>query len=190
MLLKNPELVLLDEPFSGLDSNGCQEMKELIATLSQSGKTVILSGDSLCFAKDVSSRLLLFSAGRVEASGTLAQLLDTPGALRFLGQLLPEPTAHRVLQTLREDLLVPQAQSAIPEAVPVQEIQTISQAVLPRSCESASSADQVLRTLLKSAPVDPRSGPPSEPTTHVNHDLLAALSKPALANPPPRSAEE
>jgi ABC-type multidrug transport system ATPase subunit len=39
VLVRNPDLVLFGEPFSGLDSSSCQEMKELLLALAQRGKS-------------------------------------------------------------------------------------------------------------------------------------------------------
>lgn len=172
MLLKNPELVLLDEPFSGLDPDGCQEMKEVIDALAHAGKTVILTGDSLCHTKDICNRLVLLCAGRVEFNGPLGQALETPEAVRFLGQLLPPPTAERVLQVLREDLLVASAEGGKPEVAKEQALQPYR----------ASPADRVLGALLQAAPVESGSSTRVEARPEVNHDLLSALTKAPAAD--------
>ena len=53
-IMEDPELLILDEPFNGLDKNGVQDMRELVKSLAEKGKTIILSShnpadiDTLC----------------------------------------------------------------------------------------------------------------------------------------------
>src|SRR5512134_2646500 len=52
-LINDPDLIILDEPTTGLDPIGCREMKDLIIALAQRGKTVILSSHLLADVEDV-----------------------------------------------------------------------------------------------------------------------------------------
>ena len=53
-IMEDPELLILDEPFNGLDKNGVQDMRKLVKSLAEEGKTIILSShnpadiDTLC----------------------------------------------------------------------------------------------------------------------------------------------
>lgn len=176
-LVKNPDLLLLDEPFAGLGEPGCAELKDLIAGLARRGKTVILSSRSLCHARDVCARLAIFYCGHLEAVGTLEELLAAPHALRLLGDLLPKPTVARVLQAIREDLgAAALAGEAECSGAPGSGTPAVQQTSKP-------PAVNLLEPLLKHGA--PAFGPEREPAPAVNHELLAALANPPTAAAPP-----
>ena len=58
-LINDPDLIVLDEPTSGLDPIGCREIKDLILTLAERGKTVILSSHLLADVEDVCDRAMI-----------------------------------------------------------------------------------------------------------------------------------
>ena len=171
ILVKNPALVLLDEPFSGLDAVAGGEMQQLIGSLARQGRTVILSSSCLTYTKDVCHRLAVLSRGRIEATGTLQDLLATRDGLCHVGSLLPPATADRVLEMIRREL----APSDLPgaDAEPAPGIREKHQA----------TANPTLAPLLKAAPPSP--APANEVGSTVNHDLLTALTKPAEHQVPP-----
>jgi ABC-2 type transport system ATP-binding protein len=178
VLARNPELLLLDEPFAALDAAGCAEMKDLIMALAQRGKTVILASDSLTCAKDVCDRLAVCYAGRIERLGTLDEVLATTDAIRVVGPVLPPETAQRVLQTLREGLgrpgsaaepPAPRPQGGSPIAVP---------APVTEPATVAATADEVLAPLVGS-PGAASNAVREQTVSSVNNDRLAALTKPA-----------
>lgn len=103
-LLKNPDVLMLDEPFIGFDPIGCSELKELLLTLSRRGKTVIISSDSLFHLKDLCDRIAVFYGGSVEAVGTIEELLARPNAVRFLAPVVSAPALEHLLQIIRQDL--------------------------------------------------------------------------------------
>jgi ABC-2 type transport system ATP-binding protein len=103
-LINDPDLVILDEPTSGLDPIGCREMKDLILALSRRGKTVILSSHLLADVEDVCDRVVILYGGRVQAMGTLKELLSEPDTLRITTPVLPRETLARVLEVIRHDV--------------------------------------------------------------------------------------
>ena len=74
-LLKNPELLILDEPGNGLDAAGIREVRELIVRLGASGVTVLLSSHQLSEVQQVCDRVAIMSHGQVISSGSVADLL-------------------------------------------------------------------------------------------------------------------
>ena len=103
-LINDPDLVILDEPTSGLDPIGCREIKDLILALARRGKTVILSSHLLSDVEDVCDRVVIYYGGRVQALGTLKELLATPDTLRITTPVLPRETMARVLEVIRQDV--------------------------------------------------------------------------------------
>src|SRR5437879_2600801 len=103
-LINDPDLVLLDEPTSGLDPIGCREVKDLIVALARRGKTVILSSHLLADVEDVCDRVVIYYGGKIQAMGTLKDLLAKPDAIRITTPALPRETMTRVLDIIRQDV--------------------------------------------------------------------------------------
>ncbi len=95
-LLKNPELLILDEPGNGLDAAGIREVRELIVRLGASGVTVLLSSHQLSEVQQVCDRVAIMSHGRVISSGSVAELLasGTTGDVRVR---LADPAGGRAV---------------------------------------------------------------------------------------------
>ena len=103
-LINDPDLVILDEPTAGLDPIGCREVKDLIVALARRGKTVILSSHLLSDVEDVCDRVVIYYGGKIQAAGTLKELLAEPNTLRITTPVLPRETLERVLEIIRKDL--------------------------------------------------------------------------------------
>jgi ABC-type multidrug transport system ATPase subunit len=73
-LLKDPQLVVLDEPTNGLDPHGVRDMRALISDLGRQGRTVILSSHLLGEVQQVCSRVAVMDRGRILVEGTVEQL--------------------------------------------------------------------------------------------------------------------
>jgi ABC-2 type transport system ATP-binding protein len=73
-LVNDPELVILDEPMSGLDPVGRREVRELIMTLRDQGRTVLFSSHILSDAELLCTRVGILAKGKLVASGALTEL--------------------------------------------------------------------------------------------------------------------
>ncbi len=80
-LLNDPDLVILDEPMSGLDPIGRREVRDIILDLRRAGKTVVFSSHILADAELVCDRVAILRDGRVAACGRLEALVS--GRPRF-----------------------------------------------------------------------------------------------------------
>jgi ABC-2 type transport system ATP-binding protein len=76
-LINDPELIMLDEPTSGMDPIGSREIKDLILDLKKQGKTVLLSSHLLADVEDVCDRIAMLYRGRLQLEGSVAGLLET-----------------------------------------------------------------------------------------------------------------
>lgn len=76
-LLHSPQLVILDEPFSGLDPVNQEFVLSVLEELRNAGKTVILSAHQMALVERMADQLVLMNRGRVIAQGTLAQVRGT-----------------------------------------------------------------------------------------------------------------
>jgi ABC-2 type transport system ATP-binding protein len=75
-LMNDPELVVLDEPMSGLDPIGRKEVRDLIVELKAAGKTVFFSTHILPDVEAICDRVAIIVGGELTEVGPVAQLLD------------------------------------------------------------------------------------------------------------------
>ena len=74
-LINDPQLLILDEPTSGMDPVGSRQIKDLIATLARRGKTVLLCSHLLGDVEDLCDRVAIMYGGKIRAEGTCEELL-------------------------------------------------------------------------------------------------------------------
>jgi ABC-2 type transport system ATP-binding protein len=74
-LLKEPQLLILDEPANGLDPGGIREMRSLMADLASSGMTVLLSSHILGEIQLICDSVTIISRGRRVAAGSVGDVL-------------------------------------------------------------------------------------------------------------------
>ena len=74
-LLKEPDLLILDEPSNGLDPAGIRDMRELVTGLADAGVTVLLSSHILAEVQQVCHSVTIIGHGRTVASGSVESLL-------------------------------------------------------------------------------------------------------------------
>lgn len=79
-LIGRPEVVFLDEPTSGVDVSGRQLVRETITSLRDDGVAVLLTTHELAEAERLADRVVIIDCGRVAATGTLDELMNTGGA--------------------------------------------------------------------------------------------------------------
>jgi ABC-2 type transport system ATP-binding protein len=96
-LLKDPALLILDEPTNGLDPRGIAEMRALIRDVGRGGQAVLLSSHLLSEVEHICDRVGVLQRGRLIAEGTLAAQRG-PGGLVIRAEPLPQ--AQQVVQAL------------------------------------------------------------------------------------------
>jgi ABC-2 type transport system ATP-binding protein len=96
-LLKDPELLILDEPTNGLDPAGMAEMRAFIRSLGEGGRTVVLSSHLMGEIEQVSDRVGVIRDGSLVAEGTVEELRGRAG-LRVRAE--PQAEAARLIGTL------------------------------------------------------------------------------------------
>src|SRR5207248_8924721 len=73
-LLRDPELLLLDEPTTGLDPGGMRDMRELVRRLAGEGITIMLSSHLLTEVEEVCNRVAIVRSGKIVYEGEIATL--------------------------------------------------------------------------------------------------------------------
>jgi ABC-2 type transport system ATP-binding protein len=97
-LLKDPELLLLDEPANGLDPAGIKEVRELLRQLATEGRTVFLSSHLLNEVEQVCDQVAILSKGRAVAVGPVHDVLARGRPASLLVRL---PELDRGMAVLR-----------------------------------------------------------------------------------------
>jgi len=88
-LLSDPQLLVLDEPTSGLDPAGRKEVKDLIHTMKNEGKTIFLSSHILSEVEQICDRAIIINKGRLVRMGSLNELLGTGDLVEIVADQLP-----------------------------------------------------------------------------------------------------
>jgi ABC-2 type transport system ATP-binding protein len=104
-LLHNPDLVLLDEPFSGLDVNSALILRQLISELAARGKVVLFSSHELDTVERVSSRIVILHKGQVVANDSIQQLrslMSLPTLERIFTELVIEQDTESLTRQIVE----------------------------------------------------------------------------------------
>lgn len=74
-LIHDPELLILDEPASGLDPRARVEMKEILKTLGDMGKTILISSHILPELSEMCTQIGIIDKGRMQIQGTVAEIM-------------------------------------------------------------------------------------------------------------------
>ena len=65
ILLYNPDLIIMDEPFDGLDALTVKKVKELIKTLKKNGKTILITSHILSYIEDITDEVAIINNGKI-----------------------------------------------------------------------------------------------------------------------------
>ncbi|CQH64231.1 ABC-type transport system ATP-binding protein (plasmid) [Halobacterium hubeiense] len=104
-LVGDPDLLILDEPFSGLDPHGTRLVRELVATETQRGATVFFSSHVLDQVERVCDRVGLLADGQLVAEGTPTEIREDAGVVSRIyvqvadGEAPPEEAVMRAQET-------------------------------------------------------------------------------------------
>ncbi len=100
-LINDPQLLILDEPTSGMDPVGARQIKDLIADLGRRGKTVLLCTHQLSDVEDLCDRVAIMFGGRVRAEGTCAELLSQENRTTIETPALPAAVVDEIRGVLK-----------------------------------------------------------------------------------------
>jgi len=91
VLLKDPRVIILDEPTVGIDPEGVRQLIEIIKTLShQDGRTLLISSHQLYQMQQICDRVGIFFQGKLMACGTIDELASKSGVNRDSKDVLDE----------------------------------------------------------------------------------------------------
>jgi len=100
-LINNPDLVMLDEPTTGLDPIGTREMKDLILNLRDQGKTILLCSHQLADVQDVCDRVAILHQGELKELGRVDDLLKVQDVTEIHARGLSEEAKAELAEVIR-----------------------------------------------------------------------------------------
>lgn len=102
-LINDPDLLILDEPTTGLDPIGTRQIKDLILALSMRGKTILLSSHLLADVEDVCDRIAILYGGRIQAQGEVKELLQQTDRRQITTGSISDATLEKIKQLVSSE---------------------------------------------------------------------------------------
>jgi len=97
-LINDPEVLILDEPTSGMDPVSTRHMKDLFSELARRGKTILLCSHLLADVEDVCDRIGILYGGRMQLQGEVKSLLQKKDAK----QIVTGPISDSAMEKIRQ----------------------------------------------------------------------------------------
>ncbi|NCC16492.1 MAG: ABC transporter ATP-binding protein [Clostridia bacterium] len=104
-LVHDPELLILDEPASGLDPRARVEMKEVLKQLQEIGKTIIISSHILPELAEMCTEVCIINRGRLAAQGSVQQIMQKLSQKRII-HVQPLNEMDKMIRILKEQPLI------------------------------------------------------------------------------------
>ena len=102
-LINDPDLLILDEPTTGLDPIGTRQIKDLILQLAKRGKTVLLCSHLLADVEDVCDRIAILYGGKVQSEGKVRELLQQTDKKQITTGHISDSTVEKIKRIVQED---------------------------------------------------------------------------------------
>jgi ABC-2 type transport system ATP-binding protein len=95
-LINDPDLLILDEPTTGLDPIGTRQIKDLILKLAERGKTILLCSHLLADVEDVCDRIAILYGGKVHTQGQVRELLQQTNKRQITTDAISDSTVEKI----------------------------------------------------------------------------------------------
>jgi ABC-2 type transport system ATP-binding protein len=102
-LINDPDLLILDEPTTGLDPIGTRQIKDLIIKLAKRGKTILLCSHLLADVEDVCDRIAILYGGRIHSQGQVRDLLQQTNKRQITTDAISDETVAKIEQLVRDE---------------------------------------------------------------------------------------
>jgi heme exporter protein A len=96
-VLHDPDVLLLDEPYTGLDQDACAMLDEILARVATQGRTIVMTSHDLARAAALASRFDVLSRGVITASGTRGEI-GVDNLLSFYREAIASQTNGKALR--------------------------------------------------------------------------------------------
>jgi ABC-2 type transport system ATP-binding protein len=102
-LINEPDLLILDEPTTGMDPIGSREMKDLIIHLRDQGKTILMCSHQLADVQDVCDRIAILHQGELKELGRVQELLKVRDVTEVHAKGLSEEAKQRIADLIKAE---------------------------------------------------------------------------------------
>jgi ABC-2 type transport system ATP-binding protein len=102
-LINDPDLLMLDEPTTGLDPIGTRQIKDLILELAKRGKTILLCSHLLADVEDVCDRIAILYGGKIQSEGKVKELLQQTGKIQITTDVVSDGAIEKIKQIVRNE---------------------------------------------------------------------------------------
>jgi ABC-2 type transport system ATP-binding protein len=102
-LINDPDLLILDEPTTGLDPIGTRQIKDLILKLAERGKTILLCSHLLADVEDVCDRIAILYGGKIQAEGKVEDLLMQTDKRQITTGAISNNVIEKIKQLIRDE---------------------------------------------------------------------------------------
>ena len=102
-LINDPELIVLDEPTTGLDPIGTREMKDLIVRMRDQGKTILMCSHLLADVQDVCDRIAILHQGELKEMGAVENLLSVRDITQIQAKGLSDDAQQQIRKIIEGD---------------------------------------------------------------------------------------
>ncbi len=102
-LINDPDLLILDEPTTGLDPIGTRQIKDLIIKLAERGKTILLCSHLLADVEDVCDRIAILYGGKIQTQGQVTDLLQQTNKRQITADAISDTTIEKIKQLIQEE---------------------------------------------------------------------------------------
>ncbi|HAC91604.1 MAG TPA: multidrug ABC transporter ATP-binding protein [Planctomycetaceae bacterium] len=102
-LINEPDLLILDEPTTGMDPIGSREMKDLIISLRDQGKTILMCSHQLADVQDVCDRIAILHQGELRELGRVQELLKVRDVTEVHAKGLSDQTKQKIADLIKSD---------------------------------------------------------------------------------------
>jgi ABC-2 type transport system ATP-binding protein len=179
-LINDPDLLILDEPTTGLDPIGTRQIKDLILKLSERGKTILLCSHLLADVEDVCDRIAILYGGKIQTQGQVRDLLQQTNKKQITTDAISDNTIEKIKQLVEQEdaeCVVTSPMDKL-ESFFIRTVTAAQQQAQPTSgavsttkigdflTQQISASESILNKLV-SAPVSQEHQPPSPTTEKV-----------------------
>jgi len=102
-LINDPDLLILDEPTTGLDPIGTRQIKDLILQLAKRGKTVLLCSHLLADVEDVCDRIAILYGGKIQSEGKVKDLLQQTDKREITTGFISDTAVEKIKQIVQAE---------------------------------------------------------------------------------------
>jgi ABC-2 type transport system ATP-binding protein len=102
-LINDPDLLMLDEPTTGLDPIGTRQIKDLILELAKRGKTILLCSHLLADVEDVCDRIAILYGGKIQSEGKVKELLQQTNKKQITTSSISDTALNKIKQIVSDE---------------------------------------------------------------------------------------